>query len=470
MAENPIILAGLAPHAPILIPGIGGRRLEEARHTADSMAILASRVMDALPDSVVVVSPHSPRHAGAFGLWRSSWLRGSFEHFAAVPESVELPLDEQLTDAIELEARRQGLRMWSINETELDHGATVPLWYLAAAGWRGPTVVISLAYPGDKGLDHLGRSITTAARRLHRRIAIIASGDMSHRLTPSSPCGFDPQGREFDRAFVHLLREGSYDRITHLDPAMQDNAAEDVVESTLVAAAATGGHSDGHEVLSYEGPFGVGYCVAVLYAQSPSHDSAGKTAVGAQQRQAANLSRCEQLPALARRAILEHLQKSRELPRLVVSGEVAGPGCVFVTLYDGNGELRGCIGTLHPCEVNLARETWRNAVSAAFNDSRFPPLEASELEDLQISVTVLGAMEELRGLEDLDPKTYGVVISTQDGRRGVLLPDIDGVDTVERQLQIARSKAGIGSDEAVEIRRFRVRCFEENQDQAWIFP
>ena len=141
----------------------------------------------------------------------------------------------------------------------------MPLWHLVNAGWDGPTAVLSLNYPGEGGLAEFGRAITCAATRLKKRIAVIASGDMSHRLTPEAPAGFDPRACEFDRDFISCLRRGAYRDLERFDPELQDLAAEDVMDSTIVALAAVGWDATGHEVLSYEGPFGVGYGVAILF-------------------------------------------------------------------------------------------------------------------------------------------------------------------------------------------------------------
>ena len=131
-------------------------------------------------------------------------------------------------------------------------------------------------------------------------------------------------------------------------------------------------------------------------------------------------------------------------------------GC-FVTLYK-RGELRGCIGTIEPVAPNLAEEIIRNAVSSAFRDPRFPPLQPSELPEVSISVDVLSPLEEVKSLDQLDPKKYGVVVESG-FRRGVLLPDLEGVDTVDMQLGIALRKAGIRPDERFKIYRFQVIRF-----------
>lgn len=450
MANPPIVFAGLAPHAPILIPGVAGQRLEEVRQTVDAMRTLSRQVLAASPDTLVLISPHSPRRPNAYGIWRTGRLHGSFRAFGAPDDRVDLPLDTKMANAIAAAARPQGLRTWPIQEAELDHGALVPLWYLAQAGWQGPTVILSLSQRHDESLAQLGKAIATATIQLGKRTALIASGDMSHRLIPSAPCGFHPTAHSFDETFVDLVRQGRYADIGRIDANLQENAAEDVVASTLIATAAVGGSSQGHRVLSYEGPFGVGYGVAVLF-------STPTDAVNAP----GGYAHYAELPRLARRAIRAYWEADTAHPPQPISGELAEPGCVFVTLHDALGELRGCIGTLRPSEPNLGLETWRNARAAAFNDPRFAPLSPEELPGLRISVTVLGALESIPSPSELDPARYGVVIRAADGRRGVLLPDLDGVETVAQQLAIARRKAGIGPDETIELQRFPVQCFKE---------
>jgi len=132
-------------------------------------------------------------------------------------------------------------------------------------------------------------------------------------------------------------------------------------------------------------------------------------------------------------------------------------GC-FVTLHTLDGSLRGCIGTILPTQKNLALEIRENAISAATRDPRFPPVTLDELDKIEVNVDVLGELEPVSNFEELDPKVYGVVV-TSGYRRGVLLPDLPGVDTVEEQLRIASLKAGILPDEAKKIYRFKVERY-----------
>ncbi|MCD6082859.1 AMMECR1 domain-containing protein [Candidatus Aerophobetes bacterium] len=134
---------------------------------------------------------------------------------------------------------------------------------------------------------------------------------------------------------------------------------------------------------------------------------------------------------------------------------------VFVSLHK-KGRLRGCIGTYLPTQENIAQEIIKNAISAATQDPRFPPVEEDELKDLEISVDILSEPEPVHSKQELDPKKYGVIVS-KGWRRGLLLPDLEGVNTVEEQLDIAKQKAGLYGvpDEELEIERFTVTRYKE---------
>lgn len=151
----------------------------------------------------------------------------------------------------------------------------------------------------------------------------------------------------------------------------------------------------------------------------------------------------------------KHRLKPGEVPA-PIEGEPAG---VFVTLHTrSTGELRGCIGTISPTEKSLIQETINNAIAAATRDPRFPPVRPAELDDLVIDVSVLYPPEPIESEAELDPKRYGVIV--QRGRqRGLLLPDIEGIDDVKTQLWYARRKAGLGEGEPVELFRFRVEKY-----------
>ena len=164
------------------------------------------------------------------------------------------------------------------------------------------------------------------------------------------------------------------------------------------------------------------------------------------------------LVALARKSIENYLKTGYTIPcPSQLTDEMSKCAGVFVSIYKKN-DLRGCIGTFEPSRRNVAEETIINAISAATRDPRFDPVTLDEVNDLEISVDVLSQPEEVAGVEWLDPHRYGLIV-VQGKKRGLLLPNLSGVDTVEQQVEICRRKADIGNDESVKLFRFEVMRF-----------
>jgi AmmeMemoRadiSam system protein A/AmmeMemoRadiSam system protein B len=415
----------------------------------------AACVLRHRPDALVLVSPHAPRRQRAFGIWGDNPMQGAFDQFNVPDETVSLPLDSQLAQTIADESHRRQLATWTIHRCPLDHGALVPLWFLAEAGWAGPAVVLSLNDPEANGLVALGEAIAAAAAKLSRRVAFVASGDMSHRLMPGAPCGFHPQARRFDETFIQLVRTGEYGRIKTIAPKLRECAAEDVVDATLIAAAAVNWQSSGHRVLNYEGPFGVGYGVAILFTEKNGGVDGNPLEGGGDKYAGATL------PGVARRSVMKVLLAGTEAALEAAGSYLRTPAGVFVTIRRPDGTLRGCVGTITPATPDIVAETWRNARLAAFHDRRFPPVAQSELGGLRFEVSVLHPPETIRQASDLDPARYGIIVSVDDGRRGLLLPGIQEIKTPEEQLRLAREKGGIGPDEPATVQRFQVDHFAE---------
>jgi AmmeMemoRadiSam system protein A len=309
----------------------------------------------------------------------------------------------------------------------------------------------------------MGQAIADAACALDQRFVVLASGDMSHRLQPGAPAGFHPQAKRFDQSFVQLLEGGELGQLgePRLSAELRELAAEDVVDSCMVAAAAVGFDATGHRVLSYEGPFGVGYCEALLHDDRTLHASAAPPTA----RSASNAddqSAPRELLEVARQAIAAHLRGGRCALPLLPAPYDRSRG-LFVTLRDASGGLRGCIGHVEPHHDTLAAEVASCAVAAAIHDTRFERVEPDELDDLRIELSLLSASEPVQSLAELDPARYGVIVSRGE-RRGVLLPEIDGVTSAAQQVSIAAKKAGLELDEQVALQRFEVQKLREDDD------
>jgi AmmeMemoRadiSam system protein A len=167
------------------------------------------------------------------------------------------------------------------------------------------------------------------------------------------------------------------------------------------------------------------------------------------------------LVVLARQAIEAYVRESIVVdPGTELTPEMERKAGTFVSLHDKAGQLRGCIGTFVPAQDNVALEVVHNAVSAATRDPRFPPVRPHELPDLDVKVDVLTEPEPVSGPEELDARRYGVIVQAKQGwRRGLLLPDLEGIDTVEEQIRICRYKAGLSPHEQVELLRFEVERY-----------
>jgi AmmeMemoRadiSam system protein A len=163
------------------------------------------------------------------------------------------------------------------------------------------------------------------------------------------------------------------------------------------------------------------------------------------------------LVALARRAVESYVQERKVLDPDPLAGLEQRRAGVFVSLHLPDGSLRGCIGTTQPTQPGIEDEIVRNAISAATRDPRFYPVRPDELQGLDISVDVLGEPEEVAGTEELDPKCFGIIVQTADGRQALLLPDLEGVDTVDQQVCITCRKGGIDPQrDSYRILRFQV--------------
>ncbi len=429
-----ISIATLMCHAPIVIPAIAGPRGRACTKTTSAMRQAAAQLVQATPDLLVVVTPHAERHPTAWGLAYGQRVSGSFARFGVPNVAAEFVGAPEAAGVVRDLAERVGIQSVPLPNEPLDHGALVPLHFVAAAGWAGPTLVISLPYPGSGTEERMGEVLRQAAQVRGEQWGILASGDMSHRLLPDAPAGYHPLAAEFDRRFVEALKTKDYARACSPDPELRALAAEDVVDSVKVACGATHFNTEGAKVLSYEGPFGVGYTEAILSDQSAPPN---------------------ELLQIARAAIAQHLGVPGAPPDPLPDAWQK-PRAVFVTLRKPDGDLRGCIGQLSPTRATMAEEVSHFAIAAASEDPRFPPLRPDELAELQIEISVLEPPETVPSADYLDPQRYGVVVTAGE-RRGVLLPNIDGVDTIEKQLRIACHKGMIDPAEQPTLQRFLVR-------------
>jgi AmmeMemoRadiSam system protein A/AmmeMemoRadiSam system protein B len=485
--RSSLVFVGVAPHPPIMVAEVGGDAVREVAGSIEAMRELTRRIIESGAQTVVIISPHAPLEPRAFIAYRDAELRGSFAPFRAPEAKVSAPLDAELLNAIVREATADGFEIAPLEGYGLDHGTAVPLYFLLRNGWRGSLVALGYSFLSDEDHVRFGAVLRRATDALDRRVAFVASGDLSHRLTFEAPAGYDENAHLFDEEVTDSIRDCKPARIAEIDPRLRRLAGECGYRSLLVALGASSGLREDCELLHYEAPFGVGYMVAQLARATDDeskHDANNETrnsetrsdgiqnATGDQQASAPIVSAThlsdegsDTLPALARRAVESYVTGGR-VPRasdVMDAPALRQPAACFVSIKTDGGELRGCVGTIEPQHDSLAEELIANAVSAATRDPRFPPVAADELSRLRYSVDVL-AEPEPANFEDLDPKVYGVIVEDESQvRRGLLLPDIEGVETAAQQVEIAARKAGIRPGEPIRLSRFRVDRFPENE-------
>jgi AmmeMemoRadiSam system protein B len=266
-----IVFAGVAPHPPLLVPEVGGGRIERVADSQRALGEFCARLVANDPETVVVISPHSPLDPRYFTARAAKQLRGDFREFDAPNVTFKFDNDLKLLEEIKRAASTEGAELHELaREYPLDHGAMVPLYYLREAGWAGPIVVLGFTLlPNEKHLA-FGRAIAEAARSLNRRVAVVASGDLSHRLIVGGPYEYEPTAHLFDEQIVDAMARGDAQGVLDIDPDLKHRAGECGYRSIVMALGVVDENLRDHEVLSYEGPFGVGYMVAVLLDEKRS--------------------------------------------------------------------------------------------------------------------------------------------------------------------------------------------------------
>jgi AmmeMemoRadiSam system protein A len=459
MKQTGVALCILAPHPPLLIPQVGRKDISSVKGTQKAMEELSHRVSRTEPDVIIIVSPHAPLFHDGISILTGDVLRGDFSRFGAPGAKYIFRNDSLLVSAIKDEAAEVGIKMYEYrlrNDDKysrfdgLDHGVLVPMHFLSnKAGQDIPIVVMGTAPLDRAQLYNFGKAVDSAAEKLKRKAVFVASGDLSHRLTPHAPAGYSRLGREFDERLMQLLRDMDTEGILAIDDQLLDEAGECGYRPVVTALGTLSGKDVCSEVLSYEGPFGVGYGCAIFGLKTELKEANNPLQHGI----------CRSFPVeLAKSAVESYIKHGRRInPPPDIPREFQRRAGVFCTLKI-KGNLRGCIGTVKPTTGSIAEEIIRNAIAAATGDPRFHPTSKSELDDISYSVDILTPPVCVHSIDDLNPKVYGIIVS-KGSKQGLLLPDLDGVDTGPEQLAIAKRKAGISRDEDVEIKRFRVKRY-----------
>lgn len=461
-----IVFGGLSPHPPIIVPEVGRGEAEKAGATVEALQAFTRLLKDSGAEVIVAITPHGPVFQNAVVINQVSELHGDLGQFNASEVELEYNNDLVLVDEIINQAVLINVPAVGIDaemaqkykaQTTLDHGLMVPLYYVNKAGVKLPLVPVYMGMLPLEELYAFGVAVQRAAEKTGKKVAVIASGDLSHYLNEQSPYGTRSEGKNFDEKIIELLKKPDVLGVVNLDPIMCEKAGECGLRPIVMMLGALDGLKLKAEVHSYQGPFGIGYGVATFLPGGINPDRKFMDRLFRERSQKVTEKRGNEslLVQLARDTLENYVNNGvMAKPPTPLPPELQERAGVFVSLKK-HGQLRGCIGTTAPTTDNIAEEIIRNAIEAGTGDPRFFPVESDELDELVYSVDVLKPAEPIDSMEQLDPEKYGVIV-TSGRKRGLLLPNLEGVDTVTEQVDIARQKAGISPNEPIQMERFEV--------------
>jgi len=265
-----IVSAYIYPHPPIIVPEIGKGEECAASGTVNACIEASKKIKDKNPDTVLIITPHGPAFRDAVAISVEEKLVGSFAKFGRPDVKLDFQNNLKLTSKIIENARLSGIPIVPLNtqavsrygiDTSLDHGALVPLYYISKELENVKIVHLCMGFLSYRELFEFGMCIKKAVEEINDNVVILGSGDLSHRLTLDAPCGYSERGREFDQKLVGLLAKGNFDEIMAIDESLIETAGECGMRPFSIMFGCLDGCKVLPRILSYEGPFGVGYCV-----------------------------------------------------------------------------------------------------------------------------------------------------------------------------------------------------------------
>ena len=455
-----ILAAFMVPHPPMIIPSIGKGGEEIIRETIEAYEKVADEISRLEPETIVITSPHSIMYSDYFHISPGNGATGNFSRFGAPEVAFIEEYDEELREIICQKADEDDFPAGTLGERDpqLDHGTMVPLWFIRNKYSNGKIIRIGLSGLGLTEHYRLGEMIQEAVAETGRKVVFVASGDLSHKLQEHGPYGFAAEGPVYDERIMDVAKRAAFEELFDFDEDFCEKAAECGHKSFVIMAGAFDGTAVESKVYSHQDVTGVGYGIASFYPKESdiSYCYRAKYLERLKKNIAETDLKCDAYVKLAKASLESFILNKQiiDIPTDLPNEMLSKQAGAFVSIHK-NGRLRGCIGTILPTTDCVATEIIQNAISASTRDPRFNPISPEELPFLDINVDVLGDPEDISSPDELDVKRYGVIVSAGN-RRGLLLPDLEGVDTIDEQISIARQKGGIGPDEKVKLQRFEV--------------
>lgn len=260
-----ICFAAITPHTPLLIPGVGKENITKLEATTTALHQLETELYASQPDAIVVISSHATQHKDAFSLNLHDEYHLDFQDFGDLTTSRFLEPDLELATAIEAHMQKHAMPFTLDSSASLDYGTGVPLFFLTEN--LSDVKIVPISFSGLSPKDHvrLGNELKDVFEHSTKRIAVVASGDLSHCLTSDAPLGFKPEGEEYDQKILEAVKGISTSSLLSMDTNLVEGASACIQEQLLILFGILERKKSRVEILSYEHPFGVGYLVAQIH-------------------------------------------------------------------------------------------------------------------------------------------------------------------------------------------------------------
>ena len=446
--------AYMVPHPPMIIPEVGHGSERQIIDTIESYEEIAKEIAEINPETIIISSPHTLIYNDYFHLSTGDTIEGDLNMFRAPSISFKEEIDTELVEEIERIAALEEFPAGRTKETILDHGTIVPLYFIRK--YLPKCKIIVIGYSGLPLIANyrMGMIIKEAINNLNRSVVYIASGDLSHKLQEDGPYGFIEEGPIYDQRIMDVCFNKRFNELLEFKESFLEKAAECGHRSFTIMAGVLDSLDIESKYYSHEDITGVGYGIISF---KPIGDNKNRNYLTKYlEREKLRVLSIDEYVKLARKTIYEYIKNNTiiEVPYNLNKKLLEEKHGVFVSIHKFD-KLRGCIGTILPVTENVATEIIRNAIAAATQDPRFNEISEDELDYLEINVDVLTEPEDIDNKNLLDPKKYGVIVISG-YKRGLLLPDLEGIDDIDTQISIAKQKANITEDEEIKLQRFEV--------------
>jgi len=462
-----IINSYIVPHPPVLIPEIGNGKESKASNTLNSLIQASKEIGEKLPSTIIITTPHAPIFSDYIYISTDDLLNGNFGDFRRKDLSFTFKNNLPLVEKIIEYSKEVGIECGGINNKiakkykiskQIDHGALVPLYFIRQYLSNFKLVHLAVAGLPMTTLYQFGKCIAKAIAKSQDNVVFIASGDLSHRLSPDGPYGYSHYGKEFDEIFINNISNMQVENLLSIDEDLCENAGECGLRAFAIMLGALDNVDVTSKVYSYEGPFGVGYSVIRFDMGNENTNKNILDNLNKKNREKIDLIRQNEDPyvKLARTSLEYYIKEHKILKNYdsLLNEMLENQAGVFVSIKK-HGQLRGCIGTISATRSNIANEITYNAISAGTKDPRFQQVTQDDLRDLVYSVDILSTPEPIESMQQLDVIKYGIIVR-HGMRSGLLLPNLEGVNSVKEQVSIALRKARIDPGEKYSMERFEV--------------